>query len=266
MPYLKCVSILVLSTLLVCGCAHKPKEMPSDIPAFDDTPDVIAPNINKIRYSMLRDTAISTGAQAGLAYRSRQINWMLERDIQNMDRTFNFRALMLKNYVLPPVLSVGIDNLNLDNPNAIRLADRVYKIESPPRFVTAPPTWRDYVWMDYQQPEKPDSSLLPRNANERLVWNHYVLTGWEEGIKQADQIFSINLGRLKRDYNGMILYRTLLAQKMVTAPFVAQANLGVTGNANEMRINDQILRITATSKLQPNPKHWKAIITPGYDP
>lgn len=59
----------------------------------------------------------------------------------------------------------------------------------------------------------------------------------------------------------MILYRKLLAEHMVSAPFVAKAQLGVTGDATQLRINDQILRITGQSQLQPNPSKWKPIIT-----
>ena len=74
-------------------------------------------------------------------------------------------------------------------------------------------------------------------------------------------IFTANLNHLKRDMIGIILYRKLLAEHIVSAPFVAKAKLGVTGNATQLRINDEILRITAQSQLQPNPMKWRPIIT-----
>ncbi len=58
--------------------------------------------------------------------------------------------------------------------------------------------------------------------------------GWFEGIDQADQIYTENLARLKRDYQGMIRYRMLLAQNMVSAPQVAHRELGVTGGGEEL--------------------------------
>ena len=73
------------------------------------------------------------------------------------------------------------------------------------------------------------------------------------------QIFTDNLARLKRDYAGMVLYKKLLAQHMVSAPFVARTELGVTGGGSDMRINDQVLRITALPSLQSNSRKWKAI-------
>jgi defect-in-organelle-trafficking protein DotC len=247
-------------TLALSACASKKEPVP-EIPAFRDSAS--SSKINRVRYVALRETATSLGAQAGLAWRSQQINQMLERNAVNLDQSFNFRQLLLNDNVLPPVLAEGQTLLNLDSPDAIRLADHVYKIESPPRFVTAPPNWREYILMGYTKPDKPDNSLLPKNDDERVVWNEYVQVGWQEGLDQANSIFAANLGRLKRDFKGMVLYRKLLAANMVTPPYVAKAELGITGDENEMRVNDQVLRITATSKLQTDSKQWKATVTPG---
>lgn len=223
------------------------------------------PNVPKVRLAALEETATSFGAQSGLAMASRNINKSLEDDERRLNEVFNFRALLLNDNVLPPVLSQGDDAVNVDSPDALRLADKVYKIESPPRFVSAAPTWREYLWMNYPLPEKPNSTLLPRNSEENDVWDKFYKQGWRDGVLQANQIFSENMGRLKRDYAGMILYRTLLNQHIVTAPFVAKSDLGVTGDANQIRINDQVLRITSTSKLVKDSKVWKPVIVPGVD-
>lgn len=39
-------------------------------------------------------------------------------------------------------------------------------------------------------------------------------------------------------------------------------DLGVTGDANSMRINHQALRITATSKLNTHAKTWRITVHP----
>ena len=84
--------------------------------------------------------------------------------------------------------------------------------------------------------------------------------GWQKGIEQGYTIFQQNLARLKRDYRGMILYRKLLQEKMISAPFVSRTELGVTGNGSNMRINDQVLRIVELPKLQTNSRNWKAVV------
>lgn len=256
--------LIISAVAFIGGCAKKPPAQPyAYIPALNTVQANAPSGVSNIRKQAIQDTALSLGAQAGLAWRAKQLNNMLNNDQVNLSKIFNFNALILNNNVLPPVLVEGDNTLNLANPEALRLADKVYKIQLAPRFVTVPPTWRDYLLLNFNPPSPPNASLLPKNEGERQIWNQCIKVGWNAGVQQANEIFSINLGRLKRDYSGMVLYRELLAQNMVTAPYVAKVNLGVTGDSNMMRINDQVLRITATSKLNTNSKSWKAVITPG---
>jgi defect-in-organelle-trafficking protein DotC len=266
---MKKTQLLLSIALLLTACAQDPAlratEGPGHIKSMTLAPPADNFSVPRIRMAALQQTAAGLGAQGGLAWTSKGINASLERDSKHLSAVFNFRALLLNNNVLPPVLSEGRDALNIDTPTALRLADKIYKIESPPRFVTAPPTWREYVWMTYSPPERPNATLLPRDKEEQKVWDQSYDQGWKDGVAQANQIFSENMGRLKRDYSGMILYRKLLAQNMVTAPFVAKSDLGITGDVNELRINDQVLRITSTSELVKNSKQWKTVVVPGVE-
>jgi defect in organelle trafficking protein DotC len=190
---------------------------------------------------------------------AKAINTQLELQDRHLSQVFNFNGLLMPHNVLPPVLAEGRDSLNLADDETIRISDRTYQIVSQARFVTTPPHWREYLLMNYTKPEVPNAVLLPKNAEEKRVWDQSVQQGWQQGLKQAEQIFGDNLARLKRDYAGMVLYRKLLAQRMVSAPFVARTELGVTGGGSDMRVNDQVLRITALPSLQSNSKAWKAI-------
>lgn len=255
----------LLSTLTVAflctGCSghkQKPKEL-SNIAAFEN--DKHDKAIGNIRYTAIHDTALALGAQTGLAWRAKHINEMLKSQTDSLNKTFNFNALILDNNVLPPVLTESHNTLKISAMNALRLADTSYKIVAPPRFVTAAPNWRQYLWLNYKKPEKPHETLLPKTDGERKVWNKAVAKGWEEGVKQANQIFSANVGRLKRDFNGMVLYRKMLAQNMVSKPYVAKADLGVTGGGTSMRVNDRILRITAIPNLNSNSATWQPALS-----
>src|SRR5579872_607791 len=176
---------------------------------------------------------MSLGAQAGLAWASEKINIQLEKDRIYLESIFNFNAMMLSHGVIPPVLSEGDKSLNLADPNTIRVADKTYHIVEQARFSTTAPNWRDFLWLSYSKPELPDKTLLPRNEEEQKVWRAAVRVGWEKGIEQAYSIFKQNLARLKRNYRGMILYRKLLQQRMINAPFVARTELGVTGDGTD---------------------------------
>lgn len=219
-------------------------------------------NINDIRYAAVKETALSVGARAALAWRSNQVNAILTEDSTILDQAFNFYGLMLPDNVLPPVLQEARNILNLAGPDTIRLASQIFLIKSQARFVTAPPTWRDYLWMNYPAPDRPDNSLLPKNAAEQGVWNHYVTVGWDSGFVQANNIFLANLARLNSDYKGMVLYRELYEQNMVSAPFVAKVDLGITGDGSQMSINDQVLRITALPQLNLDGNTWKPVLIP----
>lgn len=252
--------IIFFFVILATGCANscKSKSDPIYIAAMNNVPG--AGKIGSIRLRFITETATLVGAQGGLAWRSEQINCVLKRQQTQLDDVYNFRALMLKDDIRPPVLEEGQQELTLNGCEAIRTAEQIYRLVSPPCFVTAPPNWRDYLWMRFCQPESPDMTLLPKSTEEAAVWNCYVATGWQQGVDQANQIFTENVSRLNRDYRGMVLYRKLLAQNMVTPPFVAKTDLGITGDANELRINDRILRIAATSQLNPNADTWKPVV------
>jgi defect-in-organelle-trafficking protein DotC len=244
--------------LFVVGCSSA--NTPVELASIEALKSQTAPKISTIRLENLKQTARGIAAQASLSWRSRQINLMLNSQKRNLDRIFDFNYLMLNQNVLPPILVEGRNILNLADDFTIRVADQKYQIVQPPRFITVAPNWRNYIWMEYKKPETPNATLLPQNSTERRIWNDNIQVGWNDGITQADQIFSTNLARLRRDYEGMILYRKLLAQHMVSPPYVSQAELGVTGDSNNIHINDRVLRITSVSQLQPDPTNWHPVM------
>jgi len=248
-----------LACVLLMGCYAAPPQADNlhDLKNLNSSSYSFAASMSGLRMSAIRDTALSVGARGGLAGRAKELQTSLEKRSRVLDRIFNFQALMLDDHVLPPVLIEGRQTLNVANDTNIRISDRMYVIESQARFVTMPPTWRDYLWLQYDEPELPDRSLLPKNEDERSVWKTYVQEGWQAGRLQADNIYTENLGRLKRDMEGMLRYRTLLAQNMVSPPFVAKTDLGVTSGANDMSVNDIVYKITALPDFQVDSRRWK---------
>lgn len=227
---------------------------------YSEAEAIDAKETSELRSKALEDTALSLGAQAGLAWASAEIDRRLEKDRSYLESVYNFNGMMLSHGVIPPVLEQGNNSLNLDDPTTIRIADRTYKIVEQARFATTPPHWRDYLWMSFSKPELPHKAFLPHTEDESKVWKHAIKLGWEKGIEQSYSIFQQGLARLKRDYQGMILYRKLLQGHLISPPFVAKTSLGVTGDGNVMRVNDQVLRIAELPQLQTDTSHWKAIV------
>jgi defect-in-organelle-trafficking protein DotC len=262
------IIIIAIASLLAACTAYVPqktidttdinqlKNLEADSPHNGET----GTDTSQIRFKSLEDTAMSMGAQAGLAAAAKQIDDNLEKDNKQLEALFNFNGMMLSHGVLPPVLTQGDNSLNLADPDTIRVADKTYKIVKQARFATTPPNWREYLWQSFATPEIPHRVLLPTNAAERQIWRKAIALGWEKGTQQAYSIFQQSLATLKRDYNGMILYRKLLQENMITAPYVSKTDLGVTGTGDDMRINDQVLRISEHPQLQTNSNGWKAIV------
>lgn len=269
----KVTSLLLAGILSACSTTHPTVIV--DTTNLNQLEEITAPNPNngetgnpylsEIRLKALADTAMSLGAQGGLAAAYKEIDEGLAKDTKLLDTIYNFNGMMLTHGVLPPVLVQGDNSLNLADPDTIRIADKTYKIVKQARFATTPPNWREYLWQDYAKPEMPARVLLPRYAEERTRWRRAIRLGWEKGMQQAYSIFQQNLALLKRDYEGMILYRKLLKEHMVSPPFVSTTELGITGDGNDMRINDQVLRITEHPQLQTDSKNWKPIVVKAYD-
>lgn len=261
------ILFLTIHCLIACSTSHKQEIDPTNLDQLENMRETIThqdpttnEELSQIRVKALEDTAMSLSAQGGLAWSSQDINQRLERDKWNLETIYNFNGLMLNHGILPPVLAQGDNSLNLADPNTIRIADKTYKIIQQARFATTPPHWRDYLWMNYKKPKLPHKVLLPKNNEESKIWRRAIRIGWEKGMQQAYSIFQQNLARLKRDYQGMLLYRRLLEERKISAPYVITTELGVTGDANNMRVNDQILRITTPPQLQTDSRGWKAIV------
>lgn len=262
---LKSYGIAIISVVAVIStaqCNADDEHLKADV-GFISVPHLPpgGDQVNSIRFAAIQQAATSLGARSGLAWQARNIDMSLRAEEVFLDQIFDFNQLMLNHNALPPVLVESDNNLALDDDDTLRINTKTYRIIRPARFVTSPPNWRDYLWMRFDQPNLTDRSLLPQTRAEAKLWNHFMKVGWQNGAEQADMIFTENLNRLKRDMLGMILYRKLLALHMVSAPFVAKAQLGVTGDATQLRINDQVLRITAQSELQPNAQKWRPVMT-----
>jgi|TARA_B110000459_G_C16620493_1_gene501309 defect in organelle trafficking protein DotC len=218
--------------------------------------------LNPIRTTAITEAAVSYGAQYALAWRIEIIRQEIKQHEHLLNSIFDFRSFVMQNNVLPPVLQQSSSNLHLSNPNAMRVNDLEIEIIMPARLITTAPLWSDYIsFNDYTYPDTPDYSLLPKNSDERYIWDKEVQKGWKQGVIQADSIFSDNLASLTRDINGMTLYKKLYTQNMISAPYIAKAELGVTGNTAKMRLNDKVIRIMQPSVLNTEqPDSWNTVI------
>jgi defect-in-organelle-trafficking protein DotC len=215
-----------------------------------------------IRNDAQKQAALSYGARGGLAFRTYTIRRQLEARASYMDKVFDFRELLIPapsgHLIEPPVISEEIKAMLIDsNGTEAAVADRVYDISVNAHIVGAARSWRNYVERDWGDVTPPPDQLRPANDEERRKWKAWVREGWDKGLAQADAIFDSDLAELTSDYQGMIRYRMLLAQGMVTPPYALQTDRGVTGGGKKMRVGDRDVQLTGMPALISGSDSWQ---------
>ncbi len=215
-----------------------------------------------IRLDAMREAALSYGARGGLAWRTYEIRNELATRATYMDKVFDFRQLLIPApsgfLIEPPIVSESINALLIDNGGReAAVADRVYNISRNAKIVSSARDWRNYLERDWGDVLPPPDVLRPGTDEERLRWIEWVNEGWESGIAQANDIFEQDLNQLVAHYQGMVRYRMLLAQGMVSPPYALQIDRGITGGGTRMRVGDRAVEITGMPELVPWTETWQ---------
>lgn len=225
--------------------------------------------INAMRLEALKETAATLGARAGFIDRNKKIMEALNKEeaSSQYDKMFDFSKVTFvefvnddpsrRIYLIPPVLLISKDSYNQDNNDEVRVGDETYKIDKMARFSPVLPNWREYFTSKLDEVDLPHESLLPENDSEKVVWNEWLKSSYEAGVKQANENFDLNMARLEKDYNGLLQYTAAYKERKITKPIISKAELGVTGGGMEMILNDKVYRITDHSSLVPDTNKWK---------
>lgn len=217
-------------------------------------------DVSTLRAQMLSEGGRTAGFRAGMISRANAIARHLEQKQTQLDKMFQFSTLLQPGGVLPPVV-VQAKDVAAFSAEQIRTADHVYRIVKEERFVSVPPTWRDYLLAGLPvqgKPELPARDALPVGASETALWRLAVKAGWADGEVQADAILDANFGRLTRDFTGMLLYSSLRQQGMVSNTRVAEMAQTVTGDRKQMLIGDRLRRLADKAGFVTNHRKWRA--------
>jgi defect-in-organelle-trafficking protein DotC len=215
-----------------------------------------------MRRQAQKEAALSYGARGGLAKRNFEIMERMEGFDRALDRVFSFRALLIRApsglLIEPPIVKESERALVIaDGGDEAAVADKVYDINKKAKIVSTARDWRQYLIQSWSEVPPPPRVLWPKTPEEQGEWNKWVSQGWAAGMEQADEIFDANVNQLVADYNGMVRYRMLLAQDMISAPYAMQEDRGVTGDDNQMRVGDSAVRITGPSQFLTKAELWK---------
>ena len=215
-----------------------------------------------IRIEAIKEAAISFGARGGLAKRTFLIREELDLRARYLNKIFNFSQLLIAApsgfLIEPPIVSESMNSMLIDiDGQTAAVSDKIYNIIRNARIVSTPRTWHVYLEREWGEVMPPPDILVPKTDEEREVWIEHVQKGWKYGYEQADEIFREDLTRLESDFSGMIRYRMLLAQGMISPPYALQVDRGITGGGDEMRIGDRAVQITGVPELITGAEQWK---------
>jgi defect-in-organelle-trafficking protein DotC len=230
-----------------------PKENnPIDVPALDFD----------LRKEAVKEAATSYGARGGLAARTGEIRRELDGRTRYLDKVFDFRQLLIPApsgfLIEPPIINEALNSMIIDTAGQqAAISDRIYRITRNAKIVSNARSWRAYLERVPGIVQPPPDILRPANAEERAEWYKNIQLGWDQGYTQADEIFEEDLNTLMSDFQGMVRYRLLLAQGMVSPPFALQVDRGITGDGNTMRVGDRAVEITGVPELMTGGQGWR---------
>src|SRR5580658_1449116 len=211
----------------ITGAAEKPRVVGGETPPSLEQLQATRPGDEKGdgldagRGDQLHQSALTYGAQGGLAARAFALNEMLRRYQAQLDSVYDFKALVLpvgtgQTLMRPPVVTEAEMAFALgDNAQVARETSCIYQITREAQLASAPPNWRSYLVRSWASPERPADAGLPHSDKEVAYWNKWVAEGWAAGERQAVEIFLSDLGRLQRDIVGMARYRVLLRAGLI---------------------------------------------------
>lgn len=219
--------------------------------------------IEKLRYNALRETALGFGSQIGYQERYKALTRKLETQSNNLSVVFDFgrvaSLLEARNgYLLSPAVARSYNAVQTDpDGNTLTSSDEYLTIQQPGHLSPVLPSWRDYLLIATTPVNNPPSSLIPRDKDERKLFDHYFARGWRLGESQANDEFQIRIGNLQQTYQGMLNYLELVNHGIISKMIVVNADMANLKDKNSLRINNQIVQIVSQSTFEANPDKWR---------
>ncbi len=211
--------------------------------------------IQLMRPAAVREAAQLVTLQTAVAWRYRQLLAATEKYSAVMDTAFNFSPLLMTQgqaLIMPPILTRAGASMRIEDTSGVTAAETTYELLEPARYIAVAPTWREFLMADnFPRPEKPNPAVLPKNAEERLIWRAAVREAWTQGTAEADRLFADNAARMVRTYRGIMLYHLLTAQHLLSRVETASADMGMHASGNKLHIGQKVYRITAPSAFKP---------------
>jgi len=191
----------------------------------------------------------------------KNINKSLERRSSDLDKTYNFRNLLIKGNLLPPVIVKGKNLMTREGNSEFKESSFVYRIRKKARISFNSITWREYIYFDSSEVDRPilNPGLKPKSNEEKKIWRESIDKGFKMGIQHARDLRDYKFAQLNEDYAGMLLSYRLHELNMLSFSGLKQINKGTLVTENAININETQISIEGKDAFKPN-KSWKPMI------
>lgn len=223
--------------------------------------DVFKPGM--VRIQAIKKLGITLGAQEGYKWHYEHINATLNKNAKTLDGIFDFSHLITKDGVLYPVIERADNAMNImGGGRAARMTKVVWRISEPARIIGGRPDWRQWLVAEPRVSIKDiPETMMPFDENEEKAWRESICEGFMMGSAQARIEFMDRLNDLTHDIRGMLRFRYLVDQGVVSEPVVVKGDLGVTYEEGKRKVNvgDSFIFIRKGAQFTPYTQ-WKGDI------
>lgn len=207
--------------------------------------------------TIVREAATRNAMRARL----KEISNIVQVNERKLDTVYNFQPYMINTVVVPPVIIEAHNISDVQNSRSFSVLGTRYEIKENARFSHLPPNWRDFLTFNVESYEvgvdSLPSELKPKTSQEKKAFDDAMNRGVEDGVREADAIFSHQLNRLNQSYIGMLKFHQFVLNGKITMPAIARTNIALAGNGNTMMLNQSNFQITQLPKFVDDTRNWK---------
>lgn len=263
------IMIKALTIAIMCGSIPVAAE---DVYDLEDLKEYSADMLKgrtdlSLRLRAIKEAALTFGNRAGLAKATKKIQEDLSHPDKstNLNIQFYFQELIIEGpsgvIIVPPVYGVSDGAVKFSSDrDVVMVSDVEYRQLAPAYLSSSVPTWQDYLLRETPEVTEPPAAVLPRTRNEEEFWGFWVEQGWNEGVKQAKEIFEYDFARLTRDFKGVVLYHQLVMENKLDELRVALGREPIYADGTRLTIGTRFVRIQNQPAFNSEHTSWQSFL------
>ncbi len=202
----------------------------------------------QMRLEVLCEEASVYGFQKGFQWRYDLLMNEVRAHERDFADIFDFRALLLDDKILPPVIREAGPLYRKDSAVSGERLEVQYRIEKPAELVFDTPRYESYLLADTRV-LTPDPAFFPKKGSEEGPWRRALREGWLEGSRHAFRVFDRGMARLLADYRGILLWKRLEGLGLVSTPLLDHEHVALQVGRDVLTLDQDRFRIAVPASF-----------------